>query len=464
MRWLVALALLSAGCSWTFDGDAPEVPLLGSAPDTDSLPHLNQGPADSTAEVVYGTDGRPWAIFDETLDMNGDLQEGMRAVRLEPPGLEETLVAEDGEYGYDHFYLLNSDPAGMPNPMLHLTIQALPRDGNDVTFDLPLHQPLLIPGPGDRLFLYWAESSDTTEFLIQWVDKSFSRMIPVLPGIDPGNPSSASMFFSSDGLWLYTQDGNNDLVKHSTTSEVDLDLGVWSRDFGLDGDHFVVCGDSGLRTVPTDGSMGMVLDPSPCDKKEPLYFHGSYVLYTVNGTLRQTLRNGTGTPTTVLDMGERVIAFGPQNSLAYSRDPAGKYAAGAGDGWIGDWRFMDRGRAVSYSRDGKKVRWLEHAAQASGIGELLSATVPNGDPLHLALNVRQYEELSDGRVLACSNRVFRGVQNRVIAIDEEKKTAVWVASAGGEFANIPGTTDILVDVVTGPSSYDIVRVPIPPKN
>ncbi|HEY7957327.1 MAG TPA: hypothetical protein VII38_18600, partial [Polyangia bacterium] len=156
-------------------------------------------------------------------------------------------------------------------------------------------------------------------------------------------------------------------------------------------------------------------------------------------------------------------AFGPAGALAYSRDPQGRYAAGAGDGWLSDWRFMERGRGAGWSRDGKKLRWLEHAAQESGVGELLSATVPNGAPLHLALNVRQYDELSDGRVLACDDRAFRGIQNRVVVIDEQARTARWVASQAAEYVHIPGSSDLLIDVVSGPSTYDIVRVPVPPR-
>ena len=102
----------------------------------------------------------------------------------------------------------------------------------------------------------------------------------------------------------------------------------------------------GLRSVPIDGSPESTLDPSPCDQTEPIYFRGGDVLYTVSGTLKRTARNGSTPPTTVLEDGQRLIAFGPAGALAYSRDPQGRYAAGAGDGWLADWRFMERGRGA----------------------------------------------------------------------------------------------------------------------
>jgi hypothetical protein len=38
-----------------------------------------------------------------------------------------------------------------------------------------------------------------------------------------------------------------------------------------------------------------------------------------------------------------------------------------------------------------------------------------------------------------------------------------VASQAAEYVHIPGSSDLLIDVVSGPSTYDIVRVPVPPR-
>ena len=80
----------------------------------------------------------------------------------------------------------------------------------------------------------------------------------------------------------------------------------------------------------------------------------------------------------------------------------------------------------------------------------------------MTLNTRQWQELADGRILADADHAFRGAQNRVVVVDEKARTAQWVASAAAQYSRIPGTNDLLIDVVTGPTGYDIVRVPIPP--
>jgi hypothetical protein len=61
------------------------------------------------------------------------------------------------------------------------------------------------------------------------------------------------------------------------------------------------------------------------------------------------------------------------------------------------------------------------------------------------------------------DHAFRGEQNRVIVVDEEAKVAHWVAAGSSDYQGVPGTNDLLVDVVSGPSGFDVVRVTIPPK-
>lgn len=75
--------------------------------------------------------------------------------------------------------------------------------------------------------------------------------------------------------------------------------------------------------------------------------------------------------------------------------------------------------------------------------------------------MRRYNELADGRLLVHDNRAFRGVHNRIIVVDEDRQTARWVADAAGDWVNLPGGREILVFAITGPETYDIVRVPIP---
>ncbi len=106
---------------------------------------------------------------------------------------------------------------------------------------------------------------------------------------------------------------------------------------------------------------------------------------------------------------------------------------------------------------------MRHAAQNAGAGSLLSATIPYGQPLRLARNVRQYTQLGDGRVLCDADHAFNGTQNRIEVVDEQRGVAQWVAQSANGYQFAPGGRDLFVDVVIGPSGHDVVRVPIPPK-
>src|SRR5437867_3944638 len=68
---------------------------------------------------------------------------------------------------------------------------------------------------------------------------------------------------------------------------------------------------------------------------------------------------------------ERLLGFTNDQRPVYTRDPSDKYQGGVGDGWIGDWRFMERGWDVEET-DAGRLRWLDHAARAQNIGDLLS--------------------------------------------------------------------------------------------
>jgi hypothetical protein len=102
----------------------------------------------------------------------------------------------------------------------------------------------------------------------------------------------------------------------------------------------------------------------------------------------------------------------------YSRDPLERYVDGAGDGWLGAWNFMQRGRLVHWSQDGTRIRFLEHAATIGTYGDLTSVVVPSAAPLTLGLNVHAFDEIADHRVIAIENAVYVGTWNRLVVIDE----------------------------------------------
>src|SRR5262249_42195968 len=161
-------------------------------------------------------------------------------------------------------------------------------------------------------------------------------------------------------------------------------------------------------------------------------------------------------PIEVWDMGtNRLIAISVlADTILYSTDPPDRYVHGAGDGWLGDWKFMERGLGVNFSRDRTLLTWLEHAAQGSATGDLTQVKlsppgVPGGTPQTLAKNTRQYTFLGDGRILCDENRANNGTWNRIVLIDWERGHKQYVAVGANHFSIVPESTvdDYIVDVV-----------------
>jgi hypothetical protein len=88
--------------------------------------------------------------------------------------------------------------------------------------------------------------------------------------------------------------------------------------------------------------------------------------------------------------------------------------------------------------------------------------LPGGTPVTLAKNSRQYGFLPDGRILADENRANNGIWNRVVLIDEKRGHKQYVAVGGNHPSQIPQSNDYIVDVVSGASGHDVVRVSLPP--
>jgi hypothetical protein len=469
MRWLALFALVS-GCSYTFDSSAPDLPLLGPVPDTDLLPHLNHTPATSGAAIIYGADHQPWAVWNEVVDGELGPVEGLRFRRLVDPPTEETLAQADANGNGPAYYW--ADPPSSPNPMpttIPLHVHTVGSGAPDDEYDVPFGPPFFIPDSHNTVFVWWVLHRSTTNFLVMRRDRSFMRMLPVPDGLSGDDPTqNGQLFFNSDGKWLYTQDGNGVVVRHSTTDETDVTIGPLPATLILDDTRKILlaCGMEGVLAAPIDGTPPNTLDASPCDEGSLFWDRGPTVVYQSGGVTKQVKVDGSQSAMVVLDAGERFLGFGPGDAVVYSTDPADRYVNGAGSGFIGGWQFMERGRNIQFSAKGTRVRWLEFAAKPGGVGDLDSAPInggAGGQALHLARNVRRYDEIPDGRVIACANRAFRGIQNRVVAIDEQAQVAQWVAQEAADYVRIPGTTDLLVDVVSGPSTYDIVRVSVPPK-
>ncbi len=460
-----------AACSLTFDGNPGELPFVNSEPDTASLPKLNHQPTPNVVRLMFSADGAPWATFTEYAPTDGGAQKGVRLVRLSGEPAEQLVAEKEFFTTGDSFYIFDRDPMDMANGMTRLSILDVGAQTPSGNFTFPGGPDFIMIDNFDERFLYFVEKPETTTYQVLHRDGSFTRTLPVPDGVDPTNPNNALFSFNLYGSILFVLDGNSHLRAFETDREKDYDLGVRPSHLYFDDDSrlMTTCGADGLRQFSIDGGPDLVLDLN-CDPTGTFFPRRNddetlSIVYTVAGQT-YIVPYGGGTPALVLIDGLRLLAFGPapNDPVMYSDEPDDEFVNGASDGYIGSWKFMERGLAAGWSRDGTKLRWLEHAAQPSGVGQLMVAPSGGGPATELALNVRQYDELrGDGRVLAAANHAFKGTQNRVVAIDEKALTQAWVADQAHEYATIPGSTDLLIDVVTGPSTYDIVRVKLPPK-
>jgi hypothetical protein len=481
-----------AGCAWTLDGDAPDLPLVGAPPSLGSLQRLNRGPVYGSA-IVHGVDGAYWLSLQEE-------SKKLRVVRLSEPAAEMSIEGDQFVVAWRAFYVWKKgDPPTDPNAPWPATLELISA-GQDSSlaqtfpFDLGIGQVII--GGADDVFVYVPQTADATGYEIVRRADGLRRSI-AFPGMDQNPSSFSGGFFSGDGDWFFdrapcitgcaTDSNDQDLggterrpvSAHGTTQERDLDLGALPRRLLLyepsaTTRRLLTCGSDGVNVVPlepSDANPALQLESAACASdvfsvqrvKQDDGSSDVEVYYSIGGELRRVPIDASRPPERVLDHDvARVLAIYDQDTIIYSQDPGDRYIYGVGDGWIGDWRFMNRGRSADLSADRKEVRFLENAAQSGGIGDLCAAPI-GGDVVRLARNTYQYDELDDGRVLAAANHAFRGTQNRIIVIDEKLKQARWVVDQAARYSFIPGSSDLLVDIVTGASSSDLVRVSVPDK-
>ncbi|MEO6951670.1 MAG: hypothetical protein ABI321_07645 [Polyangia bacterium] len=492
MAKLLALVFLLAGCNWTFDSDAPAFPLLGSPPLESSLVKLNDGPVYLSA-IVLGTDNQPWLALQED-------KASIKLRNLGPAGGTQTLMGDQFIIRYRAFYTWVHGPEptdGSPRAD-KLQISSAGQTTPPNEFDFPLGAGALVVGGNEAVLIYAPLQTVMTvdHATVYRTDHSFQRDVP-LPDVESAQTLGGT-FFNGDGSLYFDKarcsegcasasDVDNAdrggterrvLTGHSTTSNVDYPLGPQPRRLlyyepSVAKRQFITCGSNGLDVVPLVPSAdnpARVLDDAACASPFFQYLRLTntdgtttlYLYYMIGEELRRVPVDGSAPPARAFDRDiVRVLGVGGDQTVLYSQDPDNKYIYGVGDGWIGDWRFANRGRLFYLSGDHKKMRWLENAAQGGGIGELRSAPI-GGASTALARNVYDYDELDGGRLLAAANHAYRGTQNRIVVIDDTHKEARWVADRADDYSFIPGSTDLLVDIVTGASTSDLVRVPLPP--
>jgi hypothetical protein len=463
------------GCSWTFDDEAPDVPLLGDPVLPDRFPKLNIEPA-SGIILMSDSLGNPWVAMPVAAPLIPPLHptQTLRLLRLDADaptdGRERKVLSADHLYAYSHYVYLVDPPANTdkaPIPPTHVTAVPIGIGESAQMFTFPTGAEFFSSSSGtDQAFVYWVPKATDPRVFVSRTDGSYQRALPPPKGFDSDATSSkVRIFLNRSGDRLFMQDADRHMTVYATTSEASVDLGVQPTTYLFDGDqsHLVFCADSGLTLAAVDGSGQAVLDQEECDT-DILRVSAGAVYYKSRGAMRKVPIDGSSPPEAVVaaPVGQ-LLALGPQAAILYSLDSPLTYGPGIGDGWLGDWKFMNRGRGPRFSADGKRLRWLENGARSDGSGDLDSATVADRAVLHIARNVRSFAELDDGRLLAISNAAFKGTQDRLIAIDEASHTARWVVDSAHDFAFISGTQDLLVTIVVGQVGYDIRRVPIPPK-
>ena len=483
-RALAALALLVSGCIAKWDTSAPGIALDGPVPTSASLPRLNVMPAGS-ASLLRGNDGAPWTGFCEFSSSSPLAKRNtckrMHLVRLDGAAGDEVIEADDFAVRYTALYVGRDTPSGASlDPPLARTL-TIHRPGDapatDVTISVPVGKALLYINDGgdDDVFVYWILAPSTTHFDLYRRDGKHHRQLPVPAGVDPVHPQSSTGFdflLTSDGSALVLREPGGTMTAYSTLADTAVALGPRPPDFLLDDPRRAVLtvGADGFRSFPlagaTDGDVlghDRVLDPSGFDPATLRIQGGADAYFARGGDLFVVPLDGSAAAKVAQSGAARLLAVGPAGQIVSSHDLADRFAGGAGDGWLGDWNFMERGRKLAFSGDGARIRFLEHAATLGTVGDLTSVEIasPGAAPLTLGLNVHAFDELADGRVLAIENRVAAGEWNRLVVIDEQALTKKWVVPSATDFLLTPDHRGIIADVITGASGYDIVRAPPP---
>jgi hypothetical protein len=256
---------------------------------------------------------------------------------------------------------------------------------------------------------------------------------------------------------------------------------------GLDAtrESILTCDWDGLRSLSLrprrpGPSESRVLDAEPCIAPgSTLARRSGWIQYEGRGT-RSVPLDGSAPARTIWSNveGAQLLATCSDGTVAYSLDPKERYGVGVGDGWIGRWRFMERGRDARFSLATggcSRIRFKEHSANLRRLGELRSVSLADRSSRFLARNVGFYAELPDGRLLVADDLAVIGSHNRLVVIDEDRGTSRTLLSGPTAVtASLPLASvlppeaaqgEVLLEVDTpelrGPRRIILVKVPPP---
>jgi hypothetical protein len=474
MRLALLLSLFAGGCIYEWNDQQPAFTLGGAPLPASSFDKINAAPAGRFA-LMSGPDGASWAAFCEFWSLGesaGNVRncKRLRLVRVDGAADDELIDADGFSLHGEELFVMRDDTKAMP--MTRTVTMHRPGDpaALDVAFTMPAGRALLYAnddGAAD-VFVYWVLDKDTTRYGIFRRDRAYQRNLALPDGIDVSQPEAQRHFdflLTREGDTLVARTPDGQMTAYDTRDAGAVALGMRPETFFIDNQHRAVLtvGDDGLRAVPLTGGPDVVLSSLDVDATT-LWLDGDRIFFAAAGGLwRAPLIGGGSAPAVEVQPGAaRLLALGPRGELVYSRDPVSRYAGGAGDGWLGDRRFMERGRLLRWSGDGTRLRFLEHAATLGTYGDLTSVAVADGMARVLGINVHNYDELPDGRVLAIENAVYAGTWNRLVVIDEATGEKRWVAAAAADFSRVPDGPQVLIDAVSGASGVDILRLPSVP--
>jgi hypothetical protein len=476
---LIAIALLPS-CNWDFTNAESPVQLLGNPPSLTSFDKLNTLPS-TAAQLTEGPDGAPWTAFCEFRRSASEVAIGGRPctrvhqVRLADPAADEVLEADNVMLRYYSSFLIHEDATAKTRTITLHRPGDTPAD--EVSFPVTFGNYILRANDGgaDDVFLYFLLDAKTTHYDIYRRDGLYHRVLPVPAGVDPAQPQKTMAFlFTADGNTLVVRDADGKVTAYSTLDESQVALGARPPTLYVDDDDdgLLTVGDDGLRVVPLAGGSDHVLTTDAIDASTLRGDGNGNLWYVDNGNLYRGSLDGSAPGVLVQPDAARLLFLGSNGEIIYSRDPGDRYVSGAGDGWLGDWNFMERGLRLRFNLPHTHLHFLEHAARLGIVGDLTSValppapdggigTGPGGPPVVLGLNVHDFHELPDGRILSVENHAYAGTWNRLVVIDETTLTAHWVVPAADQLFLVPGGKEMIVDVISGASGYDILRVPIP---
>ena len=519
LTWLLtAVTLAGGGCSQVLDPDVLDVQPVPDLPMA-SAPLQVKG-ALKDAAVMQGKDGAPWVAV--------KVADGAAVVlqQLAAPFARQLLPVDKVAFPAAP---AQSICTVVKQPIDGSYLVGLRRPGDDsvVTAQL-LGSPVLLCG--QRTVATYATGIDPTYIEVVRRRTSGEVVRLRLPWPHAANPDwdQGPRGFDENEQVLVTIDGDYRTLLYYLDSNVRVDLGPvylggpaaghyiyvdydgfvhayviaeqraldlgfrLSPDgqlMGFDVDNLAVltCDWDGVRAIaiqPARSGSPVVatqrlLDPEPCHAEySTLASRTKSLVYNHGADLRAVPLDGSSPPRLLNRQGsQQIFNICQDQAVAYSLDPPERYGKGVGDGWVGSFRFMERGRDARFAPDCQRLRFKEHAASLRKLGELRSQVLSPGGwwdtapMLRLARNVGFYQEQPDGRLLVADNLAVIGDQDRVSLIDEDQRTTRELLHGVGTLTGalplgtyFPGVSDLLLEVDTPEldNLRYLIYLPIPP--